>query len=163
MIVQYPLRYLLRNEGFLDLNGREANWHSKQSQKAWGVKALRFEAPERRENGLPIPVGHRGLGTGRADAMHRRQQQVVSRGGTGAGLDCNKAKTPDCCAANLSAPGRPSSRREAEMGSGAVAPSAARRPFRRCRDRFGERCGGSPGRGHCRRRSSKVCFSCAWP
>ena len=50
-----------------------------------GGEALRLEAPEGSEDGLPIPVGHRGLGAGRADAVHRRQQQVVSRGGTGAG------------------------------------------------------------------------------
>ena len=51
-----------------------------------GGEALRLEPPEGSENGLLIPVGHRGLGAGRAEAVHRRQQQVVSRGGTGAGL-----------------------------------------------------------------------------
>jgi len=27
MVVQCPMRYLLQNEGFLVLNGNEANWH----------------------------------------------------------------------------------------------------------------------------------------
>ncbi len=51
-----------------------------------GEEALQLEAIEGRENGLRIPVGHRGLGTGRADAVNRRQQQIVSRGKAGAGL-----------------------------------------------------------------------------
>ena len=50
-----------------------------------GGELLRREAPEGSEDGLLIPVGHGALGTGRADAVHRRQQQAVSRGGTGAG------------------------------------------------------------------------------
>ena len=50
------------------------------------AEALAGKAPQRAQDGALIPVGDGGFGPGGTNAVDRGEQQVVGRGGSGAGL-----------------------------------------------------------------------------
>src|ERR1700719_770971 len=49
-------------------------------------KSFRRKSPQRRQDAVPIPVGHFGLRSRMADAVDRGQEQIMRRRRTGAGL-----------------------------------------------------------------------------